>query len=149
MPTVSIITPAYNRARLLTRVWHGISDQETELEWIVVDDGSTDDTGNVMAGIDDQRVIYLKHDENRGVNAARNTGSAAARGRYVIFLDSDDELVCGDQVLRYSYIDLLGDIYVLRRIERQFKKILASLAEISLLLNLTGYYIFRANHECL
>ncbi|MBK5225502.1 MAG: glycosyltransferase family 2 protein [Thermoleophilia bacterium] len=48
-----------------------------------------------MAGIDDQRVIYLKHQENRGVNAARNTGSAAARSRYVIFLDSDDELASG------------------------------------------------------
>lgn len=95
MPTVSIVTPAYNRARLLTRVWRSISDQETELEWIVVDDGSTDDTEDVMAGIDDPRVIYLNHDENRGVNAARNTGSAAARGRYVIFLDSDDELVSG------------------------------------------------------
>ncbi|MHB1055055.1 MAG: glycosyltransferase family 2 protein [Thermoleophilia bacterium] len=108
-PKVSIVTPAYNRAGLLTRVWQSIIDQQAELEWIVVDDGSTDDTENVIRRINDPRVIYLKHSKNRGVNAARNTGSAAAQGRYVIFLDSDDELIPGALKPALKVLDTAAD----------------------------------------
>jgi glycosyltransferase involved in cell wall biosynthesis len=58
---------------------------------IVIDDGSTDDTDEVVRGFDDDRIKYLRHDENRGTPAARNTGIAEAEGDFVAFQDSDDE----------------------------------------------------------
>ncbi|MFC7138069.1 glycosyltransferase family 2 protein [Halobaculum litoreum] len=62
-----------------------------DIEVVVVDDGSEDDTEAVVTAYDDDRVRYLAHESNRGVSAARNTGLAAATGEYVAFLDSDDE----------------------------------------------------------
>ncbi len=63
-----------------------------DFEVIVVDDGSTDNCYAVAAGIRDPRLNLLRHPSNRGTNAARNTGALAAKGEWVIFLDSDDEL---------------------------------------------------------
>ena len=92
-PAVSIVTPTYNRAHLLPRVWASIVRQtETNLEWIVVDDGSSDDTREVVLGFDDPRIHYV-HQENRGVNEARNRGDSMVRSDYVVYLDSDDELL--------------------------------------------------------
>jgi GT2 family glycosyltransferase len=92
MPTVSVVIPTYNRAELLTRAIDSVLAQTYEdFELVVVDDGSTDDTEEVVTGYDDERVRYLPHETNRGANPARNTGIEAAEGEYVAFLDSDDE----------------------------------------------------------
>ena len=92
MPTVSVVIPAYNRADVLPRTIESVLSQNYEdFEVIVVDDASTDDTEAVVSSYDDDRLRYLHHDENRGANAARNTGVRAATGTYVSFLDSDDE----------------------------------------------------------
>jgi glycosyltransferase involved in cell wall biosynthesis len=92
MIDVSVITPTYNRSALLLRVWNSLKDQDINFEWIVVDDGSTDNTEEVVKKIDDERVKYIKFKQNKGVNAARNAGVYFASGRYIVFLDSDDEL---------------------------------------------------------
>ena len=93
IPTVSIITPTYNRAHLLPRVWQSLSKQtEQAFQWIVVDDGSTDDTRKVVHGFDDARITYVWQ-ENQGVNGARNRGEKEIDANFVIFLDSDDELL--------------------------------------------------------
>jgi glycosyltransferase involved in cell wall biosynthesis len=85
------VIPAYRRADVLGRaVDSALAQTVTDLEVLVVDDGSGDDTEAVVEGYDD-RVRYLAHDRNRGVSAARNTGVEAATGEYVAFLDSDDE----------------------------------------------------------
>jgi len=90
-PTVSVIIPAYNRAKSIAAAVTSVSDQTFEdLEIIVVDDGSTDETRKVVESLTDSRVRYVAHDENKGANAARNTGVRLARGRYVAFQDSDD-----------------------------------------------------------
>ncbi len=90
--TVSVIIPTHNRARLLPRAIRSVLAQShRDLEVIVVDDASTDDTRRVVARLDDPRVRYISHDTNRGGAAARNTGIAAARGAYIGFQDSDDE----------------------------------------------------------
>lgn len=90
-PIVSVIIPAFNRADSIAEAVTSVSDQTFEdLEIIVVDDGSTDATRAVVEGLSDGRIHYVAHDENKGANAARNTGVRLARGRYVAFQDSDD-----------------------------------------------------------
>lgn len=76
---------------LLPRVWHSIASQGADFEWIVVDDASEDETGTTVNNIGDPRIVYIRMPENRGVNAARNAGVIASRGRFIVFLDSDDE----------------------------------------------------------
>lgn len=92
-PSVSIVTPTYNRARLLPRAWASLIGQsEQGFEWIVVDDGSTDNTRDVVEGFNDPRIRYVWQ-ENQGVNGARNRGDREVRAEYIIYLDSDDELL--------------------------------------------------------
>ena len=90
--SVNLIIPTYNRASVLDRAIESALDQTYEhIEVIVVDDGSTDDTESVVGAFDDDRLRYV-YQENAGANAARNRGIRLASGRYVSFLDSDDEL---------------------------------------------------------
>jgi glycosyltransferase involved in cell wall biosynthesis len=91
---ISVIVPTYNRAQLLTRAIQSILAQTySDLEVIVVDDASTDDTQGQLINIKllDQRISYLRHEVNQGAQVARNTGIRAARGNYIAFLDSDNE----------------------------------------------------------
>lgn len=89
--TVSVVIPTYNRASLLERSVRSVLHQTySELEVIVVDDGSDDDTERVIRNLDDPRVTYKTHDRNRGAAAARNTGLEAAAGDLIAFQDSDD-----------------------------------------------------------
>ncbi len=91
-PLISVVIPTYNRAHRLRRALAGVQRQTcANLEIIVVDDGSTDGTAALLQGFPERRLRYVRHDENRGGSAARNTGIAQARGSYVAFLDSDDE----------------------------------------------------------
>lgn len=90
MIQVSVITPTYNRAHLVREAIDSVLAQTfTEFELIVVDDGSTDGTPAVLAQITDDRVKVIRR-ENGGASAARNTGLAAAKGKWIAFLDSDD-----------------------------------------------------------
>jgi glycosyltransferase involved in cell wall biosynthesis len=86
---VSVIIPTYNRARIIKEAVDSVLAQDyKDFELIVVDDGSSDNTAEVLTGYgDDVRVIFQ---ENKGVSAARNRGIAEACGELVAFLDSDD-----------------------------------------------------------
>ena len=91
-PSVSIVTPTYNRGHLLPRVWASLSRQtEQNFQWIVVDDGSTDDTRRTVSQFADPRICYVSQ-SNTGVNGARNRGDQEIKADFVIYLDSDDEL---------------------------------------------------------
>ena len=91
-PTVSIIIPTYNREKLIGKAIKSVLEQTfSDFELIVVDDASTDQTQTAVEQFQDLRIRYLHHQKNAGVCAARNTGLAAAQGRYIAFLDSDDE----------------------------------------------------------
>ncbi len=95
-PRVSVITPTYNRAHLLPRVWASLQRQTlADFQWIVVDDGSSDDTQQVIASFADPRICYVQQ-ENQGCNVARNRGEQEVAADYVAFLDSDDELFAAD-----------------------------------------------------
>jgi glycosyltransferase involved in cell wall biosynthesis len=90
-PLVSVILPTYNRAALLTEALASVRAQTfTDWECVVVDDGSTDGTPGLLAGVTDPRVrcVRVAHSGNPAV--ARNAGLAAARGTLVAFLDDDD-----------------------------------------------------------
>jgi glycosyltransferase involved in cell wall biosynthesis len=89
---VSVIIPTYNRAHLLPRaIGSALRQTYSNLELIVVDDASTDETAEIVKTTGDARVRYVRHEENRGGGAARNTGIRLARGEFLAFLDSDDE----------------------------------------------------------
>lgn len=88
----SVIVPVLSGERTLERCLRSVLQQSmTELELIVIDDGSTDGTRRVAEEIDDARLVLLSQ-PNAGVSAARNVGIARARGPLVVFLDADDEV---------------------------------------------------------
>ena len=90
----SVILPTYNRAHLLSRAIQSVLNQTYKnFELIIVDDGSTDFTHVVVKHFNDQRIFYIRHDRNKGVTAAYNTGLRLARGKYIAFLGDDDELL--------------------------------------------------------
>tara|TARA_B100000959_G_scaffold144704_1_gene151953 strand:+ start:60 stop:935 length:876 start_codon:yes stop_codon:yes gene_type:complete len=89
LPVVSVVVPTYNRAERLGETLRSVLNQIwQDFELIVVDDGSTDDTRNVLDSFPRAQCILMP--ENHGVSRARNEGLARARGRYICFLDSDD-----------------------------------------------------------
>ena len=94
MPKVSIIIPTYNRANLLPRAIKSVLSQTfKDFELIVINDGSTDNTEEVIKKFQkkDERIKYILHKDNKGEAAARNTGIRIAKGEYIASHDSDDE----------------------------------------------------------
>ena len=88
-PTFSVVIPTFNRAQLLARTVQAfLVQEEVSFELIVVDDGSSDSTPEVLAGFRDPRLRVLRQ-PNAGLAAARNAGLAQAQGRYVLFNDDD------------------------------------------------------------
>lgn len=91
-PTVSVVIPTYNRAYTVERSIRSVLAQSfRDFELIVVDDGSRDNTSEVIRNLNDGRIQYLRMAENQGASAARNRGIEHARGEYIAFQDSDDE----------------------------------------------------------
>ena len=91
---LSIITPTYNRGHLLDRCFRSLLAQtDKDFQWIIVDDGSTDDTEAVVSGFETDLfpITYVKK-ENGGKHTALNAAHAHIRGEYVLILDSDDYL---------------------------------------------------------
>ena len=91
---VSVIVPAYNVERFLPRCIESLLKQSySNLEIIIVDDGSTDKTGDIAEGYAEKYDhIRCIHKENGGLSDARNMGLKYSKGEYVVFFDSDD---CG------------------------------------------------------
>jgi len=87
---VSVIIPTYNTGKYLSEAISSVLNQTyTDIELIVVDDGSTDATQEILDQINDPRLIKIKI-KNSGVSVARNTGLDIARGEYIAYLDADD-----------------------------------------------------------
>ena len=94
-PCISVVVPAFNAAATLGHTLASILAQShTELEVLVVDDGSTDDTAAIAAraALGDDRVVIVDYGSNRGRSFARNEGMARARGEWVAMVDADDLL---------------------------------------------------------
>ena len=91
MPAISVVIPTFNRVDSLARAVDSVLAQTVgDFEVIVVDDAPSETTARLVRDHPDERVRLVRHEENRGVAAARNTGIAAAAGSYIGFLDDDD-----------------------------------------------------------
>lgn len=91
-PLVSVIVPAYNAASFVERAVYSALNQDYEfLEIVVIDDGSEDDTAEIVSSIIDKRIKLIKLGKNSGECAAMNRGMEHAKGAYIAFLDADDE----------------------------------------------------------
>lgn len=89
--TVSIIVPVYNAQRCIADTINSIIRQSyTDWELLLVDDGSTDSSLEIMSKYESDKIHVLKNTMGKGAYAARNTGTSAAKGRYIAFLDADD-----------------------------------------------------------
>ena len=88
---ISVIIPTYNRAEKLIRSINSVTSQSVkDIEIIIVDDGSTDNTFECVSNIKDERIRYIKLENNSGGGYARNIGILNAQGDYIAFQDSDD-----------------------------------------------------------
>lgn len=97
LPSISVIIPAYNVAPYIEEAVRSVLAQSlNNIEIIIIDDGSTDETYNIITRIaaDNSNICVISH-ENRGVGMARNEGIAAATGEYIAFLDPDDRYPSG------------------------------------------------------
>ena len=93
-PKITVITPIYNRAGKIMRAINSVLTQNfCDFEYIVVDDGSTDETAAIVAQVNDPRISLLQLPERQGANAARNLGIKRANSELITFLDSDDEFL--------------------------------------------------------
>lgn len=92
---ITVLTPTFNRAHTLTRAFESLGAQtDDRFEWLVVDDGSTDGTQDLLRGLRDQAhfKMVVAGQDNQGKHVAINTGSGLASGEWVFILDSDDAL---------------------------------------------------------
>ena len=91
MPTVSVIIPTYNRSNFILETLESVFAQTySDYEIIVINDGSTDDTEDILKPLISSGSIRYLFQANQGESAARNHGIRLAHGRYIAFLDSDD-----------------------------------------------------------
>lgn len=108
MPFFSIVIPTYNRAELLAKTLDSALAQTfVDFEVLIIDDGSTDATMEVVSSINDPRIKYV-YQENGERGKARNTGVKIAEGNYIFFLDSDDLLYPNHLAHAFSNLQTLN-----------------------------------------
>lgn len=151
MVLISIIVPVYNSETVLERCIGSILRQTlTQLEVIVIDDGSTDRSGSICDQYQEQDArIRVIHKKNGGVSAARNTGIELAEGRYIIFCDSDDymdENACNglyQMILRNPNGWIMGATHIVDESGRLLLEQSFSQEEISILDKSRYYDVYR------
>ena len=90
-PLVSVIMPVYNGEKYIRKAVESVYEQEVSLELLVIDDGSTDHTEEVLSAYEGREDFrYIKNQQNMGAAGSRNRGVGLAQGTYIAFLDADD-----------------------------------------------------------
>src|SRR4030042_6253183 len=106
---VSVIIPTYNRADCVTKSIDSVLSQTyNDYEIIVVDDGSTDNTRQILQSYVDKCLIHYIYQDNAGCAAARNSGIRAAKGQWIAFLDSDDTWLPDKLAEQMQYLSETG-----------------------------------------
>lgn len=91
IPTVSVVMPAYNAEKYLREAIESVLSQTfTDFEFIIINDGSTDNTKDIILSYEDLRIVYLENERNSGICVTLNKGLDVARGKYIARMDSDD-----------------------------------------------------------
>jgi glycosyltransferase involved in cell wall biosynthesis len=112
---VTVVIPAYNAESTIEECLESVLSQEgVSVDIVVVDDGSSDETCNIVRGIieKDSRVSLINNRRTKGVSGARNTGLDISKGEYVTFLDSDDYYFKGSLLERKKLLDVERDLKV-------------------------------------
>jgi len=108
MPVFSVITPVYNGARYIRRCFAMLAGQTFgDWEWVVVDDGSTDGTAEIVRDIGDNRIRLVTYHPNRGRGYARHSALVAAQGEWMVVWDADD-LYFPDRLAQINEARLAG-----------------------------------------
>ncbi len=116
MPEVTVIIPTYNRAETLCLAIKSVLNQTfQDFEILVVDDASKDHTKEAVSRFKDKRIKYIRHETNKKEAGTRNTGVRNSNGRYIAFLDDDDEWL-SEKLEKQVYLlehgpSLVGGIY--------------------------------------
>ncbi len=108
-PLVSVIMPAFNSARFVAQAIESVLAQTyPSFELIVINDGSTDETEQILVPYEHQ--IRLIHQPNQGASVARNTGIQAAQGKYILFVDADDIIPAHKLVTQVALLEANPDL---------------------------------------
>ncbi len=109
---ISVVIPVYNREDTISRAIDSVINQTIDnFEIVVVDDGSTDNTLEIIRSYEDDRIKIIKNSTNKGANAARNVGIRNATGDIISFLDSDDRYAENNLEVKRKKIRQLDDQY--------------------------------------
>ena len=123
---ISVIIPTYNREKLIMPAIDSVLKQTyQDIELIVVDDGSTDRTVELLKTIKDPRFYFVQTERNSGAPAARNIGIKQSKGEYIAFHDSDDiwmphKLEKQLKFLKENDADVVGSNFLCEEQERSF-----------------------------
>ena len=110
-PLISVIMPVYNGGSTIRQAVESVFCQNIPLELLVIDDGSTDQTSEVLSVYQDRPDFhYLKNPHNIGAAASRNRGVQEAHGQYVAFLDADDWWEEGKLAAQLAALEMTGDV---------------------------------------
>lgn len=113
-PLISVLIPAYNREKYIGEALESVFAQSIDdVEIIVIDDGSTDKTIEVVQSYQDSRIVLLRNEVNKGISATRNHGLAHVRGKYIAMLDSDDVFLPNRFALQIPFLEAQPEIGVL------------------------------------
>jgi len=121
-PFFTVIIPTFNRKDFLKIAVNSVFDQTfDDFEIIIIDDGSTDDTKQMLYEYSDKRIEYF-YQENKGVSFARNKGLEESKGKYIAFLDSDDRWVANKLEKTFEFINNFPQIKIFHTEEVWYRR---------------------------
>lgn len=107
MPKVSVVIPLFNKENYIKETLESVLNQTfTDFEVVIVNDGSTDKSGEIVAQFNDKRIRFFEHKTNKGLSAARNTGILNSKSDYIAFLDADD-------IWHENYLDTINSLMII------------------------------------
>ena len=148
---ISVIIPLYNKEPIIERSLQSVLSQDyDDFEVVVVNDGSTDRSADIVRSINDPRIRLIEQ-ENGGPSKARNTGTKNARGEWILFLDADDELLPGalnyfsQRTTTVSDADMfLGEVII----EKSSKDILTKKYREGFVGNIFRSHVYGLLYQC-